>query len=131
MPPLVQLPGGGASTVQAWLAGLWSRFPAASRARTWNVWEPTATVWETGVLQDAKPAPSSEHSKVEPVSVEAKVNVASGSVVGEDGFSPIVVSGGVVSGACSVHEELAGDPSTLPAASRARTWKVCGPGATV
>ncbi len=46
------------------------------------------------------------------------------SFVGEDGPEVMVVSGATVS---TLNDRPAGVASTLPAASRARTWKVCAP----
>ena len=53
-------------------------------------------------------------------------NVADVLFVGFDGALVIVVLGAVVS---TVHVEVAGVASTLPAASEARTEKVCEPSA--
>jgi hypothetical protein len=113
------------------IAGLWSVLPAASRARTWNSCEPGETVYETGELQGEKPAWSSEHSKLEPLSVEVKVKLAPVLGVVAGGPEVIVVSGAVVSGACTVQVELAGVESVFPAASLAWTWNWCWPAATV
>jgi hypothetical protein len=73
-----------------------------------------------------KAAPSSAHWKLEPVSVEVKLKLALVLVLGFAGEALIDVSGAVVS-TLTVHECEAGVASTLPAASRARTWNVCGP----
>jgi hypothetical protein len=70
---------------------------------------------------------SSLHSKVELASVELKPKDAVVSVVVSDGFAPITVSGAVVSPGLTVQVKLAGLGSLLPAASTARTSKVCGP----
>jgi hypothetical protein len=73
---------------------------------------------------------SREHWKVELLSDEPNWNDAVVWVVVADGCCVIVVSGAVVSaGAWIVHVWLAGDPSWLPAASRARTSNVCEPSA--
>jgi hypothetical protein len=65
------------------------------------------------------------------LSVPAKEKDAFVSVVVAGGFSLIVVSGAVVSGVGAgswiSHEWVAGEASTLLAASVARTSKVCGP----
>ena len=45
------------------------------------------------------------------------------------GPAVIVVSGAVVSGVCTVHVRVAGVASVFPAASVARTLKVCAPSA--
>ena len=71
---------------------------------------------------------SSLHSNVEPASVEVNANDALVDVVGLLGPELIVVSGGVVSlGALIVQVHEAGEASVLPAASVARTLKVCEP----
>jgi hypothetical protein len=88
-------------------------------------------VYETGDEQGAKPEPSSEHSKLDPVSVDVNSKLTVAFVVVAGGPFVIVVSGGVVSATWYVHEALAGLASVLPAASRARTWNWCGPGDTV
>ena len=63
---------------------------------------------------------------VEPVSVEVKVKSGVESLVSSAvrTVPVMVVSGAVVS---TVNERLAGVGSMFPAASIARTWKVCGP----
>jgi hypothetical protein len=131
-PEVNDVSGASVSTVKLRVAGLWSVFPAASVARTSKVWAPSAsTAVVTGETQPAKAAPSTEHSKVEPDSLDenAKVGVESGvSPVGPD---PIVVCGGVASPACTVHEWLAGVASVFPAASVARTSNECEPTPTV
>ncbi len=53
-----------------------------------------------------------------------KVKVALVLAVGPVGPLPIVVSGATVS---TVQLREAGEASTLPAVSTARTWKVCAP----
>ena len=68
--------------------------------------------------------PSSRHSKVEEPSLEVNEKVAPVAFVGFDGLPVIVVFGAVVS---TVHANEAGERSTLPAASVARTSKVWGP----
>ena len=72
---------------------------------------------------------SSEHWKVEPVSVEVKAKLAAVSATVPVGPDVIVVSGAVVSAAWIVHVRVAGVPSTFPAASIARTLKVWLPAA--
>jgi hypothetical protein len=64
----------------------------------------------------------SEHSKLEPVSPALKVKVAAVSAVSASGPVSIAVSGAAVS---TVQVRLAGEASVLPAASVARTSKVC------
>src|ERR671915_2562138 len=75
-------------------------------------------------MQAAKAAPSREHSKAEPVSLELKWNEALVLVVVAGGACEIVVCGAAVS---TVKARLAGLVSVLPAASVARTSNVCAP----
>src|SRR5918997_485077 len=75
-------------------------------------------------MQAAKAAPSREHSKAEPDSLELKWNEALVLVVVAGGAVVIVVCGAAVS---TVIARLAGLVSVLPAASVARTWNVCAP----
>src|ERR671914_345926 len=75
-------------------------------------------------MQAAKAAPSSEHSKAEPDSLELKWNEALVLVVVAGGACEIVVCGAAVS---TVIARLAGLASVLPAASVARTSNVCAP----
>jgi hypothetical protein len=71
--------------------------PAASIARTWNVWEPSESAeYVFGELHAAKLAPSSEHSKVTPAGgFDENVKVASALPTLPDGPESIVVSAGV------------------------------------
>lgn len=64
--------------------------------------------------------------KVEPLSLEVNANEASLLVTVPRGPLVMDVVGGVVS---TVKLELAGVASQFPAASHARTWKVCAPSA--
>ena len=105
------------------VAGEASTLPAASRARTLNVCEPTARfAGENGDVQAAQAAPSSEQSNaVTPtLSVPAKVSVASVAVVVADGADTMLVSGAVVSvvGAGRV-PGLAGSSGSVPARTSA------------
>ena len=70
---------------------------------------------------------SSRHWNVEPDSDELNAKLAEALVDVPEGPELIVVSGGVVSGggAFTVQVRLAGVRSALPAASVARTLKVC------
>jgi hypothetical protein len=71
---------------------------------------------------------STRHAKVDPASVAVKANVGVESLVGPFGPEPMVVSGAVVSaGGSIVQVRVAGEASTLPAASVARTLNVCEP----
>src|SRR5918998_2943884 len=73
-------------------------------------------------------APSSEQSKVVPSSLAEKRKVAVVLVVVAGGAIVIVVSGGSVSpGPCTVQLWSAGDWSTWPAESIARTARLCQP----
>ena len=101
------------------------------------MWDPIARpVYACGLVQAAYAAVSSLHSKVRlpaavTLSLPPNEKDAFVSVVVAGGFALIVVSGAVVSGVGAgswiSHEWLAGEPSTLLAASVARTSKVCGP----
>lgn len=71
-------------------------------------------------------APSSEHSNVEPLSVESNVNVAEVVLTEPVGPVRMFVSGGVVS---TVQVRSAGVWSVFPAVSVAFTENVCGPSA--
>jgi hypothetical protein len=120
------VPGAAESIVHPKLAGVVSVFAAGSVARTRKVCGPSPTgpayVW--GLVQGWKPAPSSSHSKVEPASLAEKANVGDVSFDGLPGWLVIVVSGALRS-IVQVYE--AGVASVLPAASVARTSKVCEP----
>ncbi|MFP2964290.1 hypothetical protein ACLEPN_42955 [Myxococcus sp. 1LA] len=69
-------------------------------------------------------APFSEHWYVTGLSFELKSNVAVVAFVTAAGPLTMVVSGAVAS---TVHVRVAGVGSTLPAASTARTARVCSP----
>jgi hypothetical protein len=68
--------------------------------------------------------PSRRHAKLEPGSSDENSNVGEASALGFDGATSIVVTGGTVS---IVQACVAGVASTFPAASIARTEKVCPP----
>ena len=85
---------------------------------------PRLTLYVFGDVHAAHDPPSSLHSKVEPDSDEVKVNVAVLDERGAPGPLVIEVFGAVLS---TVHVRVAGVASTLPAASLARTEKVCEP----
>src|SRR5918992_2265759 len=111
---------GGGSTVPTQRSGVESKLPAASRARTSMLWSPSVRpLTRCGDSQAAKVAPSSEHWKVAPASSLDNSKVALVSWVGSSGPESIDVSGGVTSS--TVQAWVAGDPSTLPAWSIART----------
>src|SRR5687767_12034227 len=110
---------GAGVTCQLRTAGVRSRLPAASIARTRSWCTPTArpVSWsgETHALYDA---PSSEHWKVELASLEENAIVAFGLAVSALGPESIVVCGAVVSGgAWTVQLYVAAVPSWLPEAS--------------
>ena len=114
-------------TIHVLEAGVASVLPAASVARTENVWLPfTRTEYDAGELHVAKAAPSRLQANVEPVSLELNVKEALAVVTVPVGPPVIVVSGGVVSPAATftIHVLEAGDASVLPAASVAWTENV-------
>ena len=109
----------GPLTVQVWVAGEGSVFPAGSVARTRRVWVPSVSpVYWRGEVQKVNADPSREHSNVAPVSSAVKVKVAVVSVVGSSGPVATVVWGAVVS---TVQVYVAGVRSVFPAGSVART----------
>src|SRR3954468_16997482 len=84
------------SRCQVQEAGDASVLPAASVARTSNVWElslspPTLF----GLVHGAKAAPSTLHSKLEPGSVEVNVNAGAATLDGSAGLPTMFVSGAV------------------------------------
>jgi hypothetical protein len=90
---------GGGVTRQLRLAGVRSTLFAASRARTRNWWTPTdRSLSSAGEVQVLYVAPSSEHSKVTPASLDENVRLALVLAVSASGPVRIVVSGAVVSG---------------------------------
>ncbi len=110
------------STVHANVSGVASMLPAASTARTANVWADSARpVYDAGLVHEPNAAPSSEHSKEGPASEAVNEKLAEVEVVAAAGVDVIVVFAGVVS---TVNRNEAGVGSTLPAASVARTSKV-------
>ena len=102
--------------------------PAASVAGASNVSGPSASVlYACGDVHAVNVPPSIRQANVEPASDEENVNEAVVLFTGVDGPPVIVVSGAVAS---TVHAREAAVWSTLPAASVARTSKVCGPSAS-
>src|SRR5918992_6115416 len=91
---------GGVSTVHSWCAGVWSRLPARSVARTSKECAPGSTSYSAGDSHSANGSLSSEHSNVAPAS-EANVNAATVDGLGSFGADRILVSGASVSGAAS------------------------------
>ncbi len=129
-PLVIAVSGNEVSTVNVREAGVASTLPAASVARTRNVYVPsTSGPSVRGEVQltyvpVAEPGPSRRHSKLEPVSLEENANCGEAELIVPVGPESIVVSGATVS---TVKVRVAGVASTLPAASRARTSKVCAP----
>jgi hypothetical protein len=107
------------------VAGVGSRLPALSLARTKKSCSPSVRpVYVIPDSQVEKEAWSSKaHSKVASGWSEVKANVASVLSVGSVGPESIVVSGN----GSTVHRKVAGDESTLPAVSFARTRSSCSP----
>ena len=84
-------------------------------------------------MHGANPAPSSEHSNSAPAALLENAKRASVDEVAVDGASSISVSGSTGSGARGgsiVQRYSAGDASTFPAASVARTRNTCSPTAS-
>src|SRR5919106_507091 len=113
------------STVHVCDAGVASVLPAASVARTSKVCEPADRLVKLfGDVQEAKEPPSSLHSKLELPSLEVNEKLESVSLEASDGAAVMFVFGAVRS---TLQEGEAGVASVLPAASVARTSKVCEP----
>jgi hypothetical protein len=119
--------GAAVSTVNDRVAGDASGVPRLSVARTENVYEPSASdAYARGDVQAAYepvlgPGPSSLHSNVEPGLVELNPNDGDAPLVTPVGPDVIAVSGAEVS---TANARVAGDASTLPAPSVARTENV-------
>src|SRR5437879_5436793 len=105
--------------IHVWLAGVASGLPAASTARTSNVWPPWVSAGETvnGLEQEPQPPPSTRHSNVEPASFELKSNVGVVLPDGLAGLESIVVFGAVRS---TLRVQLAGRRPVFEARSAAR-----------
>src|SRR5690349_6920466 len=114
------------ATVQVALAGVASTFPAASSAATVKVWLPSDSpeaLWPE--LHGWAAAPSKVHRKPAPASLEVKAKVAP-----LESTVPLGAEVSVVSGATVSTVQLRPEGAlALPAASRARTEKVCAPSA--
>jgi hypothetical protein len=123
--PLVSVVSGAVeSIVQAKEAGVASMFPAASLARTEKLCSPSARpAYSFGLVQASYAPASSAHSKLAPAS-ELNPNAAVALFAGLLGCESIVVSGALES---IVQTKLTGVGSLFPAASRARTEKLCEP----
>src|SRR6266511_4297811 len=85
------------STVQVWLAGVWSALPAWSVARTSKVWLPSVRAGERvcGLVQDVQLPLSMRHWKLELGSLELKLKLGVASPDGFEGLASMVVSGAV------------------------------------
>ena len=126
-PPVIVVSGAAVSTVNDRDAGVASTLPAASVARTRNVYAPSAS--EPRMRGDvhgpnvptAAPGPSRRHSNVEPASELVNVNVAVLTLIGPVGPPVIVVSGAAVS---TVNARVAGVASALPR-RRSRAPRTC------
>jgi hypothetical protein len=115
---------GGAvtSTVNARCAGEPSTFPAGSFARTSNVCAPSANdAYAFGLAHAPHAPPSMRHSKLAVPSVLENSSTAEVLLVGSAGPLVSVVGGAVTS---TVNARCAGEPSTFPAGSFARTSNV-------
>src|ERR687896_2670703 len=98
-----------------------------SIARTRKVcWPTVRSVYSAGASHASNGSVSSEHSNVEPPSLELKLKIASVSGDEAAGLLWIVATGGVVS-AVTRQVQLAGEVSKLPARSTARTRSVWSP----
>ena len=116
-PDVIDVSGAAVSTVNDRVAGVASTLPAASVARTENVYGRRQRPTTRGDVQltyvpVVAPGPSSLHSNVEPGLAEVNVNDGEATFVVPVGPPVIVVSGAAVS---TVNVRVAGDASTLPA----------------
>src|ERR671934_2817108 len=110
--------GGPVSSDQVYEAGVPSELPAASVARTSNVWLPSASAAVVCGLEHGAQLPAStRHSNVEPLSLELNPNVGVASLSSAGGCESMLVSGAVRS---TVQVKLAGDASVLPAGAVGR-----------
>ena len=117
---------GRATTRHAWVAGDGSALPAASTARTRNVWSPSASAgYWTAESHGSNAPPSSAHSNVVPVSEAVNVRFASGLPVTAGGPNVTVVSGAVSS--TTVHVSSVGTCSTIGFGLCVCTRKLCAP----
>ncbi len=124
-PDVIVVFGTDVSTVHVRVAGDASMLPATSTALTANVCAPSARPPNaTGVEQAAKLAASSLHSNATPVSVDENAKLADVALTDPVGPAVSVVDGAVTS---TIHVRVAGEPSTFPTASIARTENVCDP----
>ncbi len=125
-PVLIVVSGATVSTVNVRVAGVASTLPAVSVARTENVYEPFGRRRvrlrrrARGVRARRRPA-CPACTRTSPASVDVNVNDGAVAFVVPVGPPVIVVSGATVS---TVNVRVAGDGSTLRAASVARTENV-------
>ena len=133
-PPVIVVSGAAVETVKLRVAAVASVLPAASRARTLNVYVPSASGptargdVQATYVPTVEPGPSRRHSNVELGSVLVNSNDGDALLVVPVGPAVIVVSGATVS---TVNARDAGVGSTLPTASIARTKNVYAPLAVV
>ena len=122
-PPVIVVSGAIVSTVHVRVAGVASVLPGrVGRAHA----EGVCALGQPRVADRARPERRPVEAALErrPASVEENVNVAEVLATVPDGPAVIVVSGATVS---TVHVRVAGVASVFPAASVARTRKVCEP----
>ena len=118
--------GGTVSTAQVTVTGGLA-LPAASNSRTLTTWVPLESPERvTGLAQGAQAPPSMRHSKVSPDSAALIVRPAEVWLVGLTGRLPTVGAAGAT--VSTIHVVLV-MPLTLPAASSARSCRVCDPSA--
>ena len=122
---MIRAEGCDASICQLNEAGVASTLPAASIARTANVCGPLVNALNAyGLCPAVKAAPSRLTWNVAAISFELNENVPLAELASAAGELTNVVSGIRVS---TVHVNAAGEASTFPAASRARTFTVWAP----
>jgi hypothetical protein len=121
----IAVSGAIVSTVQLRVAGVGSALPTASAARTEKVCGPSARPeYDFGDVHAAHAPASSLHSKPAPDSGDENANDAELDATVPAGPLESEVSGATVS---TVHVLVAGEASTLPDESVARTENVCAP----
>ena len=119
--------GGVVSTIQLAVDAA-PTLPAASISRTLTTWPPSVKpVRDSGLVHVVHAPPSTEHSKVEPASVGAKLRVAAFVEAGLTGV-PVIVGAGDGGAVSTVHDTVVAGP-VLPAVSICRICSVCEPSA--
>ena len=130
-PPVIVVSGAVVSTVNVRVAGVGSTLPAASSARTRNVYVPSASGpsvrGEVQARRCRSPAGAVEPALERRARLAGERERGDAFVIVPVGPRVIVVSGAVVS---TVNVRVAGVGSTLPAASVARTENVYVPSAS-